>query len=89
MCENVYGNNHAERINGTIKNAYLEGYKPQNFEQLKNMLTKAVKMYNEQKPHKALNGLSPEAFENITKELLTENTVFNKRKKEAKKENSK
>lgn len=86
MCENVYGNAHAERINGTIKNAYLEYYKPQNFEQLKNMLTKAVKMYNEQKPHKALNGLSPVAFENLLCGLLTNNTVFNKRKKEAKKE---
>jgi transposase InsO family protein len=86
MCEDVYGNAHAERINGTIKNSYLEYYKPQNFEQLKNMLTKAVKMYNEQKPHKALNGLSPVAFESLLCDLLTKNTVFNKRKKEAKKE---
>jgi transposase InsO family protein len=86
MCEDVYGNAHAERINGTIKNSYLEYYKPQNFEQLKNMLTKAVKMYNEQKPHKALNGLCPVAFENLLCGLLTNNAVFNKRKKEAKKE---
>lgn len=86
MCEDVYGNAHAERINGTIKNSYLEYYKPQNFEQLRNMLIKAVKMYNEQKPHKALNGLSPVAFENLLCDLLTNNNVFNKRKKEAKKE---
>jgi putative transposase len=65
MSENVYENPHAERLNGTIKNAYLEGYNPQTPEQLKKMLTKAVKMYNEQKPHKALNGLSPVAFENL------------------------
>lgn len=88
MCEDVYGNAHAERINGTIKNAYLEYYNPQNLEELKYMLTKAVKMYNEQKPHKALNGLSPVAFENLLGGLLTNNIVFNKRKKEAKKENS-
>jgi putative transposase len=88
MCEDVYGNAHAERINGTIKNAYLEYYKPQTLEQLKHMLTKAVKMYNEQKPHKALNGISPVAFENLLGGLLTNNIVFNKRKKEAKKENS-
>jgi putative transposase len=86
MCEDVYGNAHAERINGTIKNSYLEYYKPQNFEQLKNMLTKAVKMYNEQKPHKSLNGLCPVAFENLIIGLLTNNIVFNKRKKEVKKE---
>jgi transposase InsO family protein len=86
MCEDVYGNLHAERINGTIKNAYLEYYKPNNFEQLKTMLTKAVKMYNEQKPHEALKGMSPVVFELLIAGLLTENNVFNKRKKEAKKE---
>lgn len=63
MCKNVYENPHAERVNGTIKNAYLEGYKPQNFEALKRLLTKAVYMYNHQKPHEALNGLSPVCFE--------------------------
>lgn len=87
MCENVYGNAHAERINGTIKNAYLEGYNPQNPEQLIKMLTKAVKMYNEQKPHKALTGLSPERFENLQTTLLTKFEVNNKRKKVTKKEN--
>ncbi len=85
MCEDVFGNTHAERINGTIKNAYLEYYKPNNFEQLKVMLTKAVKMYNEQKPHEALNGLSPMVFEQLTNSLLTQNIVVNKRKKEVKK----
>ena len=31
MCESVYENPHAERINGTIKNDYLVGYGPQNY----------------------------------------------------------
>lgn len=87
MCEDVYGNVHAERINGTIKNAYLEGYNPQNPEQLKKMLIKAVKMYNEQKPHKALKGLSPAVFEDMLSRLLTEIVVVDKRKKVTKKEN--
>ena len=51
MCESVYENIHAERINGTIKNQYLEGYKPANFEELKKMSAKAVNMYNRYKPH--------------------------------------
>jgi len=76
MCEDVYGNPHAERINGTIKNAYLEGYKPQTPEQLKRMLIKAVKMYNEQKPHKALHGLSPVAYENLIKKDMNKNASF-------------
>ncbi len=87
MCEDVWENSHAERINGTIKNSYLEGYKPRNFEELQRMLKKAVKMYNEQKPHEALSGLNPVVFENQLLNILTNNDFINKRKKEAKKEN--
>lgn len=86
MCESVYENIHAERINGTIKNQYLEGYKPANFEELKKMTTKAVNMYNRYKPHKSLSGLTPLAFESLEIGLSTEITLANKRKKEAKKE---
>jgi putative transposase len=87
MCESVYGNTHAERINGTIKNAYLECYNPQTPEQLNDMLIKAVNMYNEQKPHEALKGLCPAVFEDMLSGLLTELDVTNKRKKVTKKEN--
>lgn len=84
MAENVYENPHAERLNGVIKNDYLEGYAPWNFESLKAMLAKAVVMYNDIKPHSALNKLSPSQFE----VLLTKSGLINKRKKEAKKEKS-
>jgi len=63
MGETVYENPHAERINGTIKNQYLWGYKPTNLAELKRALAKAVKMYNEERPHKALKKLSPKVFE--------------------------
>lgn len=63
MAENVFENPHAERLMGTIKNDYLIPYGPQNFEELKGMLKKAVQMYNWYRPHQALNGLSPGAFE--------------------------
>ena len=82
MCESVYENANAERVNGTIKNDYVIHYGPRNFNQLKEQVKRAVDMYNHYRPHKALSGLSPMAFEN----LLTENPLFNKRKKEAKKE---
>jgi len=86
MGENVYENSHAERLNGIIKNSYLKLYNPQNFKELTIQLSRAVKMYNQEKPHKALNYLSPNTFENKFT-LSTENQVINKRKKEAKKEN--
>lgn len=85
MCETVYENPHAERLNRTIKNNYLYPYGPENRIELKVMLKKAVEMYDLQKPHGSLKGLSPVDFENRTK-LLTENQLINKRKKEAKKE---
>jgi transposase InsO family protein len=85
MCETVFENPHAERLNRTIKNNYLYPYGPENRIELRTMLKKAVEMYNLQKPHRSLKGLSPVNFENLS-ELLTENQLINKRKKEAKKE---
>ena len=66
MCENVYGNTHAERINGTIKNDYLIPYAPANPKELHQKLNKAVYLYNNQRPHKSLGRYSPIAFEKAT-----------------------
>jgi transposase InsO family protein len=85
MCESVYENPNAERLNRTIKNNYLYPYAPKNRTELKKMLKRAIDMYNNQKPHRALKGLTPMKFE-YPVELLTENQLINKRKKEAKKE---
>lgn len=63
MSTSVYENPNAERVNGTIKNSYLKYYAPENFSQLKQMAKKAVDMYNNYRPHKALDFLSPDAFE--------------------------
>lgn len=63
MAENVYQNPHAERINGTIKNQYLKGYKPGNFEELKKMTDKAIRLYNEIRPHQSLGKRSPKNYE--------------------------
>ena len=80
MCDTVYENPHAERINGIIKNDYVSHYGPENFDRLKLMVKKAVEMYNYIRPHGSLSGLSPIAFE----ELLTKPLVLNKRKKNQK-----
>lgn len=87
MAESVYENPIAERINGVIKNNYLKHYNPQGFSELTKLLTKAVRMYNEEKPHKALGGLSPKQFlSNTQKQLSTKSWVINKKKKVTKKE---
>ena len=87
MAENVYENPHAERINGTIKNDYLFHYNPQSFVQLQTMLTKAIAMYNNNRPHQSLNGMAPIPFEKAAPTLSTKIIVVDKRKKVAKKEN--
>jgi len=65
MCDSVYENAHAERINGIIKNDYLVGYGPQNYCQLSEMTAKAVMKYNNEKPHGAIGNISPYAFEKL------------------------
>jgi transposase InsO family protein len=87
MGEDVYENAHAERLNGTIKNDYLIPYSPLNFLTLKRMLKKAVALYNNQRPHRALEGLSPVKYEKQIG-LLTEYQNINKGKKEIVKDNS-
>jgi len=71
MGKTAIDNPHAERVNGIIKNNYLKHYNPNSFKELRIMLTKAVKMYNEQKPHSALKRLTPTEFE--TKNVEIEN----------------
>lgn len=65
MCESVYENSHAERINGIIKNDYLVGYGPENYTQLTEMTTKAVLKYNSEKPHQSIGNISPYEFEKL------------------------
>jgi transposase InsO family protein len=67
MCESVYENPHAERINGIIKNDYLVGYGPQNHVQLLAMTAKAVLKYNSEKPHGSIGNISPDEFEKLLK----------------------
>lgn len=77
MGKTAIENPHAERVNGIIKNNYLKYYAPTSFEELRKKIKKAVKMYNEQKPHSALNRLSPVQFENQIKcrDIESENNL--------------
>lgn len=60
MTQNeVNENAHAERLNGIIKNNYIYPYNPKNRKEFKRFTRKAVWMYNNQKPHDALKGLTP------------------------------
>jgi transposase InsO family protein len=63
MCSSAYENAHIERVNGIIKQEYLYPLQIQTFEQGQCALTKAVKCYNDSRPHTALGLLSPIQYE--------------------------
>lgn len=63
MCDNVYENPHAERINGTIKNDYLIPWGPENYAQLIAMNKKVVMLYNTERPHQSIGNITPAQFE--------------------------
>ena len=56
--ENAY----AERVNGTIKNEYIQYWKPESYRQLQSQVRKAVKNYNEMRPHNNLGKKTPKEF---------------------------
>ena len=82
MCKSVYDNPHMERVNGTIKNDYLYPFQAHDLTSLKVNLRKAVKYYNEEKPHSALNGMTPVEFENYIVSLSPDNCPKMKIKEE-------
>jgi putative transposase len=73
MCDNVLDNAHAERVNGTIKNQYLEYWRAKihSFAHLRSFLERAVNTYNNDRHHQAL-GMAPTAFENALKTMTNE-----------------
>lgn len=63
MCDSVYENTHCERVNGIIKNEYLQHWTINNFSTLKRCLKQAVYLYNYKRPHMALNYMNPVDYE--------------------------
>lgn len=65
----------AERINGILKGEYLKHYQTSTIQQAKEQLSKAVKLYNEERPHFSIGLLTPELVhsKNLTTEKLWKN----------------
>ena len=75
MAKTAQDNAYAERINRTVKNDYLEHWKPKGFEELKRMVKKAVNHYNTVRPHDNIGKISPVEFE---KQFLMKSTFHQK-----------
>ena len=50
----------AERVNGIIKDEYLLNYQCNNINDARKLLTKAVYLYNNERPHSSIGNLTPE-----------------------------
>lgn len=59
MCEFAWENGKSERINGTIKNNYLRHRSIQTLQDLINEVDRAVRLYNNERPHKSLDYKTP------------------------------
>lgn len=63
MALSAQDNAYAERINRTIKEEYIDHWKPKTFSELKRFVKKAVIQYNDRRPHNNLKKRSPIEFE--------------------------
>jgi len=65
----------AERVNGIIKEEYLNDYQINNIEEAKELLEAIVKLYNNERPHMSIGNLTPNQVHenNIKTEKLWKN----------------
>jgi transposase InsO family protein len=62
----------AERVNGIIKEEYLDTYDVENTIQAKELLKAVVDLYNNERPHMSLGNLTPAQIHHSTGNLKTE-----------------
>lgn len=65
----------AERVNGIIKEEYLNDYQVDNLEEAKELLDAVIQLYNNERPHMSIGNLTPNQVHqnNIKTEKLWEN----------------
>jgi len=78
----------AERLNGTIKEEYLQNYSCHDLKTARRLLDKSVQLYNRERPHSSLGNRTPETVHNqdhliknetikrLWKNYYKKNTIF-------------
>ena len=59
----------AERVNGIIKEEYLDGYTTTCLKQAKTNLVNAITLYNNERPHMSIENLTPNKLHNDPKQI--------------------
>jgi transposase InsO family protein len=62
----------AERVNGIIKEDYLENYDISNIKDAKELLKAVVELYNKERPHMSIGNLTPNQIHQSLKPIKTE-----------------
>lgn len=62
MSKSSQDNAYVERVNRTIKEEYLDHWKPPDFKQLKRDTQRSVNHYNNKRIHNSLDRMSPIGF---------------------------
>lgn len=62
----------AERVNGIIKDEYLENYDIDNINDAKELLRNVVELYNNDRPHMSIGNLTPNQIHHATSNIKTE-----------------
>lgn len=65
----------AERVNGILKDEYLDNYDVENINQAKQLLTIAVDLYNNERPHMSIGNVTPNEIYQ-TKSFNTHNKLW-------------
>lgn len=62
----------AERINGIIKEEYLDNYAVETISEAQELLKASVRLYNEERPHMSIGNFTPEQIHNGSPDLKPE-----------------
>lgn len=73
----------AERVNGIIKEEYLQAYEVRHIKQAKELLDSVITRYNEDRPHMSISNLTPNQVHHAAKTLKTEKLWKNYYQKKA------
>jgi transposase InsO family protein len=63
MCSSALDNPFSEKLNGILKEEYLDDYQFEKLTELQKVLKISVQHYNNQRPHLNLNMMTPIEFE--------------------------
>lgn len=62
----------AERVNGIIKDEYLDAYQVNNIKEAKELLDSVINLYNDDRPHMSISNLTPNQLHYSSSPLKTE-----------------